>query len=424
MEQENNNFIEDKCGGIYFILNIFENKVYVGQAKDFDNRTHISNLYNGQFKEKRHDNINLQNDYNDPVKNLEFVYFPVSTTDEVFDKKDSENKKILDTYEKLYMTLMEQTYGYELYNIQIPDKNRKLEKLKSNLYSESVIEEAKTELENDFKEKFGLGVKELRDATIEEKKSALEYYVNRKLEGKISKKDRLFYNRNRIASIFEKYNSKSQSITKLPLNELFYSPAGNYVGEGIEQILYQKLATIKENGYCLWAVANNSFTINNFLKKHSNKESFYVLFKFTPSTIYASTLPYIHKYIRKKNNPTVDENAIKSLNLTELKRNIYELSETTTCTASSSKSSKAFVIDQLFLLNEDIDMVAFNSMYKSYANNGEISEDNRIQQKTALKVKVNENSINDICIPPNHRSLCFAARLVAPYVLHLNVHPK
>lgn len=58
--------------GIYLIVNIIDCKVYVGQTKNFDNRTHSYELFNGN------DNSNLQSDYNNKELNREFVYFIVA----------------------------------------------------------------------------------------------------------------------------------------------------------------------------------------------------------------------------------------------------------------------------------------------------------------------------------------------------------
>ena len=160
--------VEPTSGGIYLILNILECKAYIGQAKKFSKRTHVENLARGN------DNSKLQYDFDDVEKNIDFVYFVVAYSD------DNPIKRVLDNYEKLFMTLMEDL-KFTLYNTNIKRQDREIEKLKIDI---GEYYRAKKALYDDFEYRFDILPEELINADLDRRKEALNYYIKERMNEK------------------------------------------------------------------------------------------------------------------------------------------------------------------------------------------------------------------------------------------------
>ncbi|HIR13056.1 MAG TPA: hypothetical protein IAB31_03920, partial [Candidatus Choladousia intestinavium] len=156
-------------GGIYVILNLIDCKAYVGQAKNFSNRTHTLELYGGNDNNKA-----LQTDYmND---DLELIYFVIGRY--VGKYINDYDKHTFDRYEKLFMTLMEDL-GFSLYNRNIKREDRTFEKLK---FSEKDYDDALKELKNDFIIRFNMDPDYLSRASIPVRQQALDFYADKRLK--------------------------------------------------------------------------------------------------------------------------------------------------------------------------------------------------------------------------------------------------
>ena len=199
------NLIEVKVdnGGIYVILNVLECKAYVGQTKDFSKRTHISELEHGI------DNSNLQDDFDNIDKEREFVYFVV------VDAGNKPEKRILDTYEKLYMTLMEDL-GFYLYNDILKREDRTIKKLNID---KKEYDRAKKTLIQDFIIHFDIEPNELIESCLSRRQQALEYYVNNRLNLHNKKSDRFLFSRTRINNIL---GNEVKSLNSIDISEVFF----------------------------------------------------------------------------------------------------------------------------------------------------------------------------------------------------------
>ena len=133
----------------------------------------------------------------------------------------------LDTYEQMYMTLME-NFGFSLYNEQHnkTDQARENRSISNLGIDEDFYLDAKKEFNKDFKERFGISPVELSESSNSRRKEALEYYAKERLKLEKFAGDRFLFNRQRIQSLF---NNNSRSIRSLDIDEMFISKAGNYL---------------------------------------------------------------------------------------------------------------------------------------------------------------------------------------------------
>lgn len=128
-----------KKSGIYAIVNIMDSKVYVGQAKEFNNRDHFLQLKKGN------DTKRLQADYD---REKELVYFVLGNLNQETEWNDTD----LDSFEKMYMTIFEDLQ-FELYNCNIQRKDREIESLED--FVKEQYHSAIESLNNDFFMRFG-----------------------------------------------------------------------------------------------------------------------------------------------------------------------------------------------------------------------------------------------------------------------------
>lgn len=405
-------------GGIYVILNVLECKVYVGQSMKLNDRDHISELQN-----RIDNNIKLQNDYNDLKK--EFVYFIVVSYQETIEKMR------LNAYEQLYIKIFEDL-GFFVYNSV---KKKELPEMIKCEYDRGM-----RELTADFVNHFGIEPEKMLQSTYSDRKGYLEYYVQMRWnprdeeQKKIICSDRFFFNKKRLEKIFSDSRISKKhhiSIYDIDFENIFFSKAGNYIGEGLDQILHYEIATTNEVGYCLWTFGGNAIAracVSKIVEKCRNRsrngKDTYVLFKYTSSSEYASGDACKFDMFPKKNakHLTLEEKCF--LNFDNGKYGRTYVPQIVNCTAAYSentKSAKAFVISEFLLLDEwikDEDLSKFQAIKEDgFADPNK----NGLQRNTHFLVsqKDKRKDILESFNGPEGRSFCFIGKLAAPYLIEL-----
>lgn len=272
------------CSGIYIILNVIDWRAYVGQAVTFNKRDHIYELENGK------DNTDLQLDYDN---GKEFVYMIECYSPNEFERTE------INTYERMYMTLME-NFGFYLYNNQCNNTNQaRKNRLINNLnVNEDFYLKTKNVFIKDFIERFGISPDKLSKSPASRRKKALEYYAKKRLTPIGKEKfvgDKFLFNRQRIQSLFD---NNSRSICSLDIDEMFISKAGNYLGEGLDQIVNYELSSINKNNYCLWTFGYQAVSLEVVKKccierQQMNKDIY---------MYYSNILRVVHILAQKQNN--------------------------------------------------------------------------------------------------------------------------
>lgn len=414
-----------KQSGIYAIVNIMDNKVYVGQAKKFNNRDHFLQLKKGN------DNKRLQADYD---RGKELVYFVLGYLNQETEWNDTD----LDSFEKMYMTIFEDLQ-FELYNCNIQRKDREIESLED--FVKEQYHSAIESLNNDFFMRFGKKAKDVPKLTEEEKKKMLDEYADKRWKQKhqvetsdrfffirnriekIIKSDRFFFNRNRIEKIIEIKNRKE--LESLNLDEFFFHKVGNYLNEGIDQIIYDKSQSILDNGYCLWAFAANAVnaeTVRSLCRERAKHHTdTYVLFSITPSSKYASSEPHKQSVLKGKDCKDLATDEIAFLNLQEAGKKDYTVP--VACTAKSSTSANAFVIQKIYFIDGDIEKSKLAENYLAVNKSGNLYQHTKRKDCSTFYMRSNKKLHDNKALfeTPDNKSFCFLGKLAAPYVIKLSV---
>lgn len=398
------------CSGIYLILNIIDWKAYVGQTVNFNNRDHIYEL------EKGKDRTAFQRDYDEGT---EFVYMIA-----YYDPDKEIKGATLDTYEQMYMTLME-NFGFSLYNEQHnkTDQARENRSISNLGIDEDFYLDAKKEFNKDFKERFGISPVELSESSNSRRKEALEYYAKERLKLKKFAGDRFLFNRQRIQSLF---NNNSRSIRSLDIDEMFISKAGNYLGEGIDQIVNYELTSINKNNYCLWTFAYNAVSHEvvkkRCVERQQMNKDIYVLFEYTPSNVYASSEQKQFGCLKKENAKELTDDELDFLSFERGKNGDLYVPADIDCTATATQSTSAFVIQELFLLDEVFDSNSFNDYYQAIRRNNELQDISKggFQRCTHYIKRSKDFKLDDVLEKSVRRKFCFVGKLAAPYILLLN----
>lgn len=398
------------CSGIYLILNIIDWKAYVGQTVNFNNRDHIYEL------EKGKDRTAFQRDYDEGT---EFVYMIA-----YYDPDKEIKGATLDTYEQMYMTLME-NFGFSLYNEQHnkTDQARENRSISNLGIDEDFYLDAKKEFNKDFKERFGISPVELSESSNSRRKEALEYYAKERLKLEKFAGDRFLFNRQRIQSLF---NNNSRSIRSLDINEMFISKAGNYLGEGIDQIVNYELTSINKNNYCLWTFAYNAVSHEvvkkRCVERQQMNKDIYVLFEYTPSNVYASSEQKQFGCLKKENAKELTDDELDFLSFERGKNGDLYVPADIDCTATATQSTSAFVIQELFLLDEVFDSNSFNDYYQAIRRNNELQDISKggFQRCTHYIKRSKDFKLDDVLEKSVRRKFCFVGKLAAPYILLLN----
>ncbi len=395
------------CSGIYLILNIIDWKAYVGQTVNFNNRDHIYEL------EKGEDSTAFQRDYDEGT---EFVY--------MIAYYDPDKETNLDTYEQMYMSLME-NFGFSLYNKQHnkTDQARENRSISNLGIDEDFYLDAKKEFNKDFKERFGISPVELSESSNSRRKEALEYYAKERLKLEKFAGDRFLFNRQRIQSLF---NNNSRSIRSLDIDEMFISKAGNYLGEGIDQIVNYELTSINKNNYCLWTFAYNAVSHEvvkkRCVERQQMNKDIYVLFEYTPSNVYASSEQKQFGCLKKENAKELTDDELDFLSFERGKNGDLYVPADIDCTATATQSTSAFVIQELFLLDEVFDSNSFNDYYQAIRRNNELQDISKggFQRCTHYIERSKDFKLDDVLEKSVRRKFCFVGKLAAPYILLLN----
>lgn len=398
------------CSGIYLILNIIDWKAYVGQTVNFNNRDHIYEL------EKGKDRTAFQRDYDEGT---EFVYMIA-----YYDPDKEIKGATLDTYEQMYMTLME-NFGFSLYNEQHnkTDQARENRSISNLGIDEDFYLDAKKEFNKDFKERFGISPVELSESSNSRRKEALEYYAKERLKLEKFAGDRFLFNRQRIQSLF---NNNSRSIRSLDIDEMFISKAGNYLGEGIDQIVNYELTSINKNNYCLWTFAYNAVSHEvvkkRCVERQQMNKDIYVLFEYTPSNVYASSEQKQFGCLKKENAKELTDDELDFLSFERGKNEDLYVPADIDCTATATQSTSAFVIQELFLLDEVFDSNSFNDYYQAIRRNNELQDISKggFQRCTHYIKRSKDFKLDDVLEKSVRRKFCFVGKLAAPYILLLN----
>lgn len=398
------------CSGIYLILNIIDWKAYVGQTVNFNNRDHIYEL------EKGKDRTAFQRDYDEGT---EFVYMIA-----YYDPDKEIKGATLDTYEQMYMTLME-NFGFSLYNEQHnkTDQARENRSISNLGIDEDFYLDAKKEFNKDFKERFGISPVELSESSNSRRKEALEYYAKERLKLEKFAGDRFLFNRQRIQSLF---NNNSRSIRSLDIDEMFISKAGNYLGEGIDQIVNYELTSINKNYYCLWTFAYNAVSHEvvkkRCVERQQMNKDIYVLFEYTPSNVYASSEQKQFGCLKKENAKELTDDELDFLSFERGKNGDLYVPADIDCTATATQSTSAFVIQELFLLDEVFDSNSFNDYYQAIRRNNELQDISKggFQRCTHYIKRSKDFKLDDVLEKSVRRKFCFVGKLAAPYILLLN----
>lgn len=398
------------CSGIYLILNIIDWKAYVGQTVNFNNRDHIYEL------EKGKDRTAFQRDYDEGT---EFVYMIA-----YYDPDKEIKGATLDTYEQMYMTLME-NFGFSLYNEQHnkTDQARENRSVSNLGIDEDFYLDAKKEFNKDFKERFGISPVELSESSNSRRKEALEYYAKERLKLEKFAGDRFLFNRQRIQSLF---NNNSRSIRSLDIDEMFISKAGNYLGEGIDQIVNYELTSINKNNYCLWTFAYNAVSHEvvkkRCVERQQMNKDIYVLFEYTPSNVYASSEQKQFGCLKKENAKELTDDELDFLSFERGKNGDLYVPADIDCTATATQSTSAFVIQELFLLDEVFDSNSFNDYYQAIRRNNELQDISKggFQRCTHYIKRSKDFKLDDVLEKSVRRKFCFVGKLAAPYILLLN----
>lgn len=412
-------------GGIYAIMNIPEWKVYVGKAKTFNERDHAFEL------DKGIDSRKLQRDYDSGVEFIYMVlYIKKDLADEQIFIRDKNDYDQLNELEQMYMTLLEE-FGFDLYNEQcnnyeISSQNRSIENLN---IKKSFYEKKKMDFIDDIRERFKMNPEEL--SKHDRRKEVFENYVKKYLDKNNQDKcnqdkslywDRIIFNRQRIQRILY---DKSISIKEIDIKEMFISIAGNYVGDNIDQILNYERKTIDENGYCLWTFSANSVsaeTVKQLCKERQEQEKdVYVLFIFTTSNSYAKKNAFKYNILRKKYVSKLSGQDMEFLKFDQMSYGHFSVPDGIDCTASGGKNVKAFVISELYLLDEVCDKNELEQGYVAVRENGvqEIKAGGW-QRSTQYVMCKDENFDNNRAFKaPTRREFCFLGKLASPYILTL-----
>ena len=409
-----------KKSGIYAIVNIMDSKVYVGQAKEFNNRDHFLQLKKGN------DTKRLQADYD---REKELVYFVLGNLNQETEWNDTD----LDSFEKMYMTIFEDLQ-FELYNCNIQRKDREIESLED--FVKEQYHSAIESLNNDFFMRFGKKAKDVPKLTEEEKKKMLEKYARNRLEHQVETSDRFFFNRNRIEKIINN-PMPLKKLESLNLDEFFFHKVGNYLNEGIDQIIYDRNQIIKDNKdnkdnkkYCLWAFAANAVnaeTMRSLCRERAKHHTdTYVLFSITPSSKYASSKSHKQSVLKGKDWKDLATDEIAFLNLQEVGKKDYKVPNAVACTAKSSTSANAFVIQEISLIDGDIEKSKLAENYLAVNKSGNLYQHTKRKVCSTFYMRSNKKLHDNKALfeTPDNKSFCFLGKLAAPYVIKLTGQEK
>ncbi|WP_455092796.1 hypothetical protein [Parvimonas micra] len=201
--------------------------------------------------------------------------------------------------------------------------------------------------------------------------------------------------------------------------------------EGIEQILSYEIKSIAKHRYCLWTFGSTQIHKDTILKicidrKKQNKDA-YVLFDYTSSSKYSNKEKEKFCSLVIKENKFLTESDYLFLNLEKDKRGNFIVNEDMDCTATKAKSALAFVIEEFYFLEENIDFNNLKTNYLRVNKDFELSSKENTRKSTSylkLKENLSEDKLEYKFKDNTTRSFQFIAKLTSPFVVRLDKNIK
>lgn len=453
METVSNSIVNES--GVYIILNLVDCKAYVGKAKKLNSRNHLPDLI------KRIDNNKIL--IEDFQSGKEFVYFVLLNSG----PSGGYSAESLNFFEQMYMTLVESgASGAESRFILYNDpnkparKNRTKEELQKKYkcistelgYSFSDLwDMADEQLNKEFAWRFGKNLKDLAASSETDRRNALEYYVHgRRLNKKLmaakrseeEKKrptededvfmdgDVLYLNKERIKSLLEPEKAVKFCDLIPELSECFFSKAGSYIGDGLEQILAYEQLSIEDYGYCLWTFGGNQLHMETVTRRcrelARGGKPIYVVFRFTPSSVYASGQKFWHRLVDKRSMKLINSMPAGDNRFLQDIKNSTKIPSGIECTTTSQSPALAFVVRRLFPIDDNIQEYPFLKAYEivnkpDHPRNEPRYTDptKRSYQRNTFFICQKEGTEVELIPEASGRVIYFAAELAAPYVVRL-----
>lgn len=360
--------------GIYIIVNILDAKAYVGQAKKLTNRTHFDELMG------KTDNHNLQADF-DAGKPLILFRVLEDRWQETYSGGQKQeksllksNKKLLNLFEKIYMTIVQEHGKWALYNtasakadsrtldslwdaynaiIQEDESMRQIFSLIGD--KKDPFKRVKKVFDQDCIARFGKTMQQLKETSLENRKKALDYYLSNRDKWRCIQN---YIDKSLVVNLLKKHNEytdafKEYDIDSLPLDHLILTTGGPYLNETFENIILGEMHGINQNGYTLWTFGKKinpefgrQFCIDSVQK---SKEDIMLLIRHTVSPELSVPVFYT-KFKTDINSLTREEQELLLKNSPDWNaRRIPEGIDTT----GSKNSNYAFVIKELGFLSQD-----------------------------------------------------------------------
>lgn len=410
--------------GIYAILNIDDNKIYIGQAQSMKNRgeSHRDDL------EKGIDNHSMNRDYK---KGKRLINFALMYKKDVL---DCDEEIDLNYYESLFCYIAQQffTEDNSLYNANknetiIRDGKAYLKDMynKEDNIIDKDIERWTEKFVKAFESRFLCKPNELIDKNKEEKEKLFNDYLKNEND-KI--RHGVFYHKN--LDLIDDI-----SLFDVPVKKMIFNKIGEYLDQDIFEILKEKQEDINSCGYCVWSLDKlNTETVRKFC----DGEDVYVIMRYTdnPSAI--------RKYNDTKSIVTADHFLKKDvlkmkktgfnpeLELGISEENDYAFPESLenyeTCIKSKVSYARAFVIERFYRLRENFDEKTFLKYYNAY-NKGNECKDALLSIKgqndtSCIQIKdinYREKMLADVCNKSanNGQSNYILAKLKRPYFVKL-----
>lgn len=404
---------------IYIVLHEGDNRAYIGKTKNLVGRTHFTDLIKGTSSSGA-----LQDLYNQTDREL--LFFPLISDE--YDKDDakydnSKNREELNLQERFCINHFKDL-GFKLLNKQIPKKeNIKIDEEKKQEYI--------YEVDKAFLNRFKLSVSEYVEADAGKREQVFKDYKDlRTKEHKDNsehfKYDLLFMYKESFDSLIK--NGERKTITSLPIEKVIYSKVGEYIGDGIDQIIDYEQNVIEQFGYALWTFSNTALS-KEMVREEMQGEELYVLFDYTSSLAYAVGEAVKHDVV----NSSDKENAevMEALNLsTNSNDSVVKLHEDINCTAYGNKSCLAFVIEEFYPLDETIDKDWIKENFdclvldKTNPPKGWVSDVGfNAHSKNTYFLKQKRNAkIDNIPNPSENKKgrFSFVGKLKYPYVIRLD----
>ncbi|MBQ4282466.1 MAG: hypothetical protein IJB96_00875 [Lachnospira sp.] len=448
-------------GQVYAFINLISKKVYIGETGDGENRelTHALCIFGLEDKGSNQNLIDEKQSGGFCL--LQLYSFP--------DKSKCDKEWL--AMETIYMYLFVK-HGYQLYNsnngrdnigkkrkflVEKTDRKElkeylmaflKAYQIPKDLVNQNSNEEAccisdwddllkiaEKILIEDLINAFGSNI--FVDMDLNERKALWNKFVEDKrvhkdfivLENMKNIQDFFVFNKERLKANRQEYEIKQVSIKKLleknKLDYIIYTKAGDYLGETLYQILFNKFADLqckydpfekqyKDTGMCFWSVAGDQQEwISRMLSSKCDKKDVYMLLFYTGSKNLSTALP--------------KEKKAKTFSLKRKDEYKYEYPDFYVDELLGNRKNMAFLIADFYYPKEEIvtDMIetAYEGMFESSAPSYICSGYN---QKTyyLATIKANDKKrllqIVEGAKEDTNQTRMILARLTYPYVVAID----